>query len=551
MKLLYHYRAVVFGFLVIFVLSLTGNPLHAQEPGGESILITNVYMIRGNSADAKEMVSILVESGKVKLVSKESISVPEGTLGVDGNGGFIIGVVDIDKPANFLILAKDPRVDFAALADTNTNAKLIIQNGKILKNSLAETEAMVEKKEGLALFTFDPWPISVPTAYLRSKKWNFFDNDWFNTLFVVGIFLDRNYYSQDDASISQVGDLAEFETGEIRAFRVGIGGAIKFKKPWAYTIAGASRAFDRGFDTTDDEEFTFFDYRLDIPVIGGTILSLGKMKENISQERIMSMVHIGFMERAAYQDAFLPSRNIGVVLRNAAFQDRMSWSVGAFNDWFDADESFNESSMQYIGRITGLPYLNEDKNELIHLGLGVRYSDTEAGIVQFKAKPENSFSNLFVDTDVIPADGATWLSLEAGWLKGPIWVNSEFLQVNVNSEPTDDPTFYGYHVSAVWTLTGEHRPYDKKRGLFRNPIPAKGVDEGGIGMWSIGARYSYTDATDGLVKGGEMGKYTIGLRWAPTWSWFADVNYGRATLDRFDLSGDTDIFHARVAIMLE
>jgi phosphate-selective porin OprO/OprP len=477
--------------------------------------------------------------------------VPEGTLGFDGNGGFIVGVVDIDKPANFLILGKDPRVDFSALADTNANAKLIIQNGKILKNILAETEAVVEKKERLALFTFEPWLTSLPSAYLRSRKWHSYQNDWFSMLFVAGIFLDRNYYSQDDASISQVGDLTEFETGEVRAFRVGVAGAIKFEKPWAYTIAGATRAFDQGFDTTTDETFSFLDVRLDIPVIGGTILSLGKMKENISQERMMSMVHIGFMERAAYQDAFLPSRNVGAVLRNAAFDDRISWSVGAFNDWFDTDESFNDSSMQYIGRITGIPYLNEDKNELIHLGLGVRYSDMETGFGQFKTKPENFFSNLFVDTDVIHADGVTWLSLEASWLRGPIWVNSEFLQVNVNSESAGDPTFHGYHVSAVWTLTGEHRPYDKKRGLFKNPIPAKSVTEGGIGLWSFGARYSYVDATDGLVEGGEMSKYTFGLRWAPTWSWYADVNYGRATLDRFDLSGDTDIFHARVVILLE
>ncbi len=145
MKLLYNCRAPVFWFLAFCAICLTGNLLHAQEPGGESILIMNVNMIRGGSADAKEMVSILVESGKVKLVSTDVISVPEGTLGVDGNGGFIVGVVDIDKPANFLILEKDPRIDFSALADTNANARFIIQNGKVFKNRLAETKTIVDK----------------------------------------------------------------------------------------------------------------------------------------------------------------------------------------------------------------------------------------------------------------------------------------------------------------------------------------------------------------------------------------------------------------------
>ncbi|MCP4259964.1 MAG: hypothetical protein GY774_20990 [Planctomycetes bacterium] len=551
MKWQFKYRAFVYLFLVLCVAGLTGDLLYAETLNRESVLITNVYMIRGGSSDAKETVSIFIESGVVKLVSRDVIPVPEGTLGIDGNGGFIVGVIDIDKPANFLILEKDPRVDFSELADTSANATLIIQNGEIYKNTLAETEAVVEKKEHLALFTFDPLSTSIPTAYMRSRKWHVYENDWFKMLFVAGIFLDRNFYSQDDASISQVGDLTEFETGEIRAFRLGVAGVVKFKNPWAYTIAGATRAFDQGFDTTDDEKFTFFDYRLDIPVIGGTILSLGKMKENISQERMMSMVNIGFMERAAYQDAFLPSRNVGIVLRNAALDDRLTWSLGVFNDWFDADESFNDSSMQYIGRMTGILYLNEEKAELIHLGLGVRYSDTEAGFVRFKVTPENFFSNLFVDTDLIPADEATWLSLEGGWMRGPLWVNSEFLQVNVNSESTGDPTFHGYHVNANWTLTGESRPYNKKRGFFGAPKPAKSVNEGGIGLWAVGVRYSYVDATDGLVEGGEMSKVTVGLRWIPSRYWGMDFNYGQATLDRFGTTGATDIFHTRIMILLE
>jgi len=49
----------------------------------------------------------------------------------------------------------------------------------------------------------------------------------------------------------------------------------------------------------------------------------------------------------------------------------------------------------------------------------------------------------------------------------------------VTSELKDDPTFQGYHVSANWTLTGENRPYDKKRGIFkiryRQEVLMKGV----------------------------------------------------------------------------
>ena len=71
--------------------------------------------------------------------------------------------------------------------------------------------------------------------------------------------LDRQYWtSQDGSSEAQVGDLGAFDGGEIRGLRVGVIGTLNFERPWVYTIFGATHAFDKGFETENLDEFTFF-----------------------------------------------------------------------------------------------------------------------------------------------------------------------------------------------------------------------------------------------------------------------------------------------------
>ena len=78
-------------------------------------------------------------------------------------------------------------------------------------------------------------------------------------------------------------------------------------------IDPATHAFDQGFDVREDDEFSFFDVRLDIPVWEKASFSIGKQKEPISMERIMSMVHLPMQERSSVSDALMPSRNVGIV----------------------------------------------------------------------------------------------------------------------------------------------------------------------------------------------------------------------------------------------
>ena len=69
-------------------------------------------------------------------------------------------------------------------------------------------------------------------------------------------------------------------------FRFGVVGTLNFARPWVYTIFGATQAFDKGFDTEENDNVTWFDWRLDIPFLKNSVMSIGKQKEPISGERV-------------------------------------------------------------------------------------------------------------------------------------------------------------------------------------------------------------------------------------------------------------------------
>ena len=117
---------------------------------------------------------------------------------------------------------------------------------------------------------------------------------------------------------------------------------MNFERPWVYTFFAATRAYERGFDTTSANDITIYDYRLDIPLWNRTTLSVGKQKEPISMERIIGLVYQPFGERTSVSDSMLPSRNVGVVVNSTLPGERLSYAVGVFNDWFDAGERLDE-----------------------------------------------------------------------------------------------------------------------------------------------------------------------------------------------------------------
>ncbi|RKZ97380.1 MAG: hypothetical protein DRQ42_09630, partial [Gammaproteobacteria bacterium] len=478
-----------FTFLCLLLLSslLYAAEIAPTEP--QSLLVKNVHLIDPEDDTSTLLVNLIIIDQKLNLVTQDEVAEEGMTDVIDANKGVLLGNLEIGEPANFMILDEDPRKNFKVLLDTKEHVNFAISKGVVVKNKLVKIaevspipKAKEKKPKKSGWLAYQPPPISLPISYKQAKKkWNAWDNEYFNGIFFGILALDRQHWlSQDDSSELQLGDLNTHDGGEIRALRFGAIGKLKFDTPWIYTIFAATNAFDRDFQDKDLDSLTFLDYRLDIPLSQKNTLSIGKQKEPISMERIMTLLDSPMQERAAVSDALLPARNVGLVLSGHGFNQRTTWAGGIFNDWFDDNQDFNESSSQVIGRVTWLPFISENESTFLHLGFGGRYSNAKEGV---RALTESEFkiSPFFVDTGFHQADSTMTYNLETSIRNGPFWLAGEYTRTDVVASVLGDPTLDGYHITMSWIMTGEIRSYKKSHGTLGSVPIAKSVYQDGWG----------------------------------------------------------------------
>lgn len=526
--------------------------LIAQEPG--KILIRNVRLINREGKTEDQSVNILIKNKKLNIITSDEIEIVDGTKGFDANNGVLMGTLDIGQPASFVIVDQDPREDINVLYDTKSHLIFSINNGIIETNKLtgigAQTDEPKEKKKSKWI-AYVPPPMALPVAYQDNSKWNRWNTKPISGIFVAAVALDRQrWFMQDDKSEEQVGNLKDYDGGEIRAFRMGVAGTLNFKKPWVYTFIVATHAFDKGYNSGSSDDLTLLDYRLDIPLAKKMALSIGKQKEPVSMERLLLGTQLPMQERPSTVDAMFTFRNVGISMNGTLLKERISWAAGVFNDWFDASQSFNESSNQLIGRITGLAYVNKDERHLLHLGLGLRYNDAIEEI-NYRSSPEFNQSPIFVETGFFSADFTMTYDFEISWRRGPIWLSSELIRNQVRSSDIENPVFSGYHVSGSYIITQEMHKYNRRNGTFGAVPVSRTVFQGGPGAWEVTARYSGIDLRNGLIDGGKMNILSIGLNWwlAPTFG--VNLNYRYIILNQFNEVGRSQGIMARVLLMLE
>ena len=517
------------------------------------VIVRNAVLSDPDDPANDQVVTLLVKKGELEIITADPVKDKSIRFVVNADRGFILGKLTLNEPAGFMILSQDPRANPDVFLDTKAFTTFAMKEGTIVRNNLlaaSDEQDLAVQGEG-EWFAYNAPPMALSTSYKNKNKWNRFRSKYVNAALIGALALDRmKWLSQDDASEGQVGDLSEYDGGEIRAFRFGIVGTLNFEKPWIYTFAAATHAFDKGFDTDTTDKIGVFDARLDIPFYQDTTLSIGKQKEPISMERLTSMVNLPMQERSAVSDAMMPSRNIGMVLSGTGLERRSTWAGGVFNPWLDTDTPLEDTSTQIVGRGTLLPLLSFNENSLIHLGAGVRYSNGKSGL-QYKTEPEFNQSTNFVDTGFFQAESSILYDLEAAWRYGPFLLNGEYVINQVDDPSVGDPTFTGYHLTANYVLTGEMRPYNKRSGLFR-PVPvAKPVSSGGWGAVELSGRISNIDLNEGGVNGGDMDIYSLGLNWWLSTSASFGINYRHTVLDDNNGTGHADGLMTRLLLMLE
>jgi phosphate-selective porin OprO/OprP len=307
--------------------------------------------------------------------------------------------------------------------------------------------------------------------------------------------------------------------------------------------------------------FTTYDHMWvgmkDLPLINTVRVGLHKVPQGM--EMIGSDYHLTFLERSSLSDAIWTLFAPGVFVMNNYLDQRVVWQGMVHRiqptGFFTSD--FGGGDYAATTRLTGLPVYECDGERVVHVGgsyqwrradlgrtiqpggTGSTFGDTQ-NVVRFRARPElrdatgiqttlGGNPGRFIDSGFLLADSVQTISPEFLWINGPFSIQSEaafaFTQnarllygPNV-AAPAVNPMYWGGYTEASYILTGEHRGYDKRMGMYdrikvKNNFrwdPNCGLR--GTGAWQVGYRFSYIDLNDKGIDGGQMHQHTLALNW--------------------------------------
>jgi len=354
---------------------------------------------------------------------------------------------------------------------------------------------------------------------------------WIRPIFaVIG---DYSWFSQDDASLGQVG--AQADQADLRAGRLGVAARLKVR-PRLELFAAVDYVEPK---RREDVRYDLLDLTIGVPIGERAKVTVGRQKQPFAYEMVALSALLPQQERLL--SPFFVTRDVGVRLSGRLAQNRITYWAGWFNDWLVAGTSAAAAGNDYVARVTGLPLVSPDGRVYLHLGLGWRYTEAEQGVLRFRGRPESNVADYYVDTGDITASHAVEVGFEllGTWRQWSLL--GEWVRASVAGTAGRDPSFHGSYVTASWVLTGEHRVYERAVGGGRAPIPA-----GRLGALEIVARYGRVDAADGAVDGGVLDKWYLGVNWWATLHWKAGAGYGVADLARGGVDGRTEITIVRV-----
>jgi len=367
----------------------------------------------------------------------------------------------------------------------------------------------------------------IPDETLEAAKYED-EHDRFSVKFgFVVMPMDYTTFDQDAASKEQVGN--QQDELEARSLRLSARGHFELFRTWNYMLSYEYK----GFDQTSEDDWNTTDFRIST-VLGPKLgtLTLGKIKEPFVYEMVGDAANLPHNERLL--SPFFRSRNDGATIGNAVFDQRATWVVGWYNDWYTQGTSWSDSGNDFAGRITVLPVWSGDGTHYLHLAASARYYGAVDDQLRYKGKPASNVADDYVDTGKVPGDHAWHTGIEALWNHAGYSVLAEYVRADLSTRDDSDPTLDGWYITGSWVITGEHRPYDRKAGYARRILP-----QGRWGAVELIARYGRVDLDDGVVRGGIMDGWWAGVNWWANNRWKASIGYGNIDLDRFGVTGNT------------
>ncbi|CAO4138773.1 OprO/OprP family phosphate-selective porin [Methylorubrum aminovorans] len=371
----------------------------------------------------------------------------------------------------------------------------------------------------------------------------------------------------EDGSKFRIGGRLQGDFGAGRVQQRGFGPA--FEEP-----AAIRRAWIETYYSLKDFEFAFqYDFNEPrVPVSDAivaykgfkdVIITHGNFKEPFSLDQLISDNISQFTERSQ-ADAFAPARNFGTAIGTHG----TNWTAvtGVFGG--NISTGIQNNGIASTTRVTYTPWLSENRNDVVHLGLAGSYrslgDDTSSPGLSSRSEAF-LFARPLVDTRTIRnATAIGRVGFEAAWQQGPFRLQGEYILTNIERRDGRPPLFFqGGYIQASVVLDRKGRPYriaptyGSEYGVFTGITVEEGqrVSRGGTGVFELGLRYSAIDLESREIRGGIEHDFTAGVNWYPepnirfVFDYIrshaepsaAALNFGRRTVD-------ADIFIGRAQL---
>jgi phosphate-selective porin OprO/OprP len=217
-----------------------------------------------------------------------------------------------------------------------------------------------------------------------------------------------------------------------------------------------------------------------------------------------------------------------------------------FKEADDFGAATGDENYALTGRLTGLPWYEDEGERLFHLGFAYSRRNTSSTF-RFRERPEAHLAPHFVDTGAFSAEALNLVGGETGLIYGPASLQGEYILANTDTGLGTDSSLKGFYLQTSFILTGEHRSYRQSDAAFGEIRPRRSFlsKAGGIGAWEVAVRFSKIDLNDGPLAGGELRDWTAGLNWYLNPNARVMWNYVRADLDKV---GVANIFQMRFQV---
>lgn len=320
------------------------------------------------------------------------------------------------------------------------------------------------------------------------------------------IMVDHAYFFQDSDMDANFGELEVKNGTEFRRARFYMGGTVYNNVEFKLQVdfAGGTTLLKDAYVGIKN-----------VPGVG--TIRIGNVKEPFRLDALTSSKYITFMERVLATD-FAQERNSGILIFNDFFNKRFSAQAGAFRNT-GANGNDKDANDGYVltGRVTSLLINNPEKKQLLHVGVGHSFRNTDDNTFKISSRPEAHLGPKYINTGVIEnIKHANLTNFEAAFVYKSFSFQGEYIIGNykkMDFEAIDRYVFNSYYGQVSYYITGESKKFKSSYAGFGRVKPNKNFGKDGAGAFEVAVRLSNSDLNSEDIYGGQQRDITIGLNW--------------------------------------